>query len=102
MKTCDAIKYEVGPFGVDQNEILWECEKLGLDAEAVAVKEQVAKVAINLLVKQLSFSSAANNGMSESYNEKGIRARISALARENQIEVADEFNAPIIDTYNDW
>ena len=41
---------KVGPFGVDQNEILWECEKLGVDAEAVAVKEQVAKVAINLLV----------------------------------------------------
>ena len=37
--------------------------------------------------------------MSESYNEKGIRARFPLHGNQ---DVADEFNAPIIDTYNDW
>ena len=59
----------------------------------------MAKVAINL-VKQLS--SSQRTTVEREPHQKGYQGEDFGPCTGKPTDVADEFNAPIIDTYNDW
>jgi hypothetical protein len=96
MTNYEAISAMLYPYDVDKTLIEKQCIDFEVASEDVydkSIKDTIARITIAILRNLLVLSSESDSGYSLSYSIEGLKKRIAAIAKDNELtDIAEEFN----------
>lgn len=107
MTNYEAISAMLYPYDVDKTLIEKQCIDFEVASEDVydkSIKDTIARITITILRNLLVLSSEGDSGYSLSYSIEGLKKRIAAIAKDNELtDIAEEFSdRPSVEFLDLW
>lgn len=95
------------PYDVEPMLVRKHCIDLDIEAEdyySASNKKKVAGITVAILRNLLVLNSESDSGYALSYSTEGLKKRIVAIAKENELtDIAEEFNdRPSVEFLDLW